>query len=150
MIGGSKFTTSETVIVLDRPVVETKGAGWAVSLFVLALALLFGGVAGDWFAPDLVQGGWTARALQLCGGAIGMGLLTSTFGSLIFGRNPVRWGIGMPLAVYLAGGALALVTGREGAMALLYGAPLFLGLAFAAGVLSAFLIDGIFSRASRA
>jgi hypothetical protein len=150
VIGGSKFTTSETVIVLDRPVVETKGASWAISLFVLAMALLFGGAAGDWFAADLVHGSWMVRALQLGGGAIAMGMTTATFGSLIFGRNPVRWGIGMPLAVYLAGGALALVTGREGAMALLYGAPLFLGLAFAAGVVSAFLIDGVFSRSSRA
>ncbi len=114
------------------------------------MALLFGGAAGDWFAKDLVQGHWVARSAQLCGGAISMGLLTATLGSLIFGRNPVRWGIGMPLAVYLAGGALALVTGREGAMALLYGAPLFLGLAFAAGTLSAFLIEGIFSRSPRA
>jgi hypothetical protein len=150
VIGGSKFSSGETVIVLERPVADAKAANWTISLFVLAVALLFGGAAGDWFAADLVNGGWIARGLQLSAGAITMGLTTAAFGSLIFGRNPVRWGIGMPLAVYVVGGALALVTGREGAMALLYGAPLFLGLAFAAGVLSTFLIDGVFPRNPRA
>lgn len=151
MIGGSKFSNGETVIVLERPVADAKAAGkWAVSLFVLAMALLFGGAAGDWFAADLVDRSWLARSLQLSAGAVTMGLFTASLGSLIFGRNPVRWGIGMPLVVYLVGGALALVTGREGAMALLYGAPLFLGLAFASGVMSAFLIDGVFARNPRA
>ena len=150
VIGGSKFSNGETVIVLERPVADAKAGNWTVSLFVLAMALLFGGAAGDWFAADLVNSGWIARSLQLCAGAIAMGLTTAAFGSLIFGRNPVRWGIGMPLVVYLVGGALALVTGREGAMALLFGAPLFLGLAFAAGVLSTFLIDGVFARNPRA
>jgi hypothetical protein len=150
VIGGSKFSNGETVIVLDRPVAEAKAGNWAVSLFVLAMALLFGGAAGDWFAADLVNGGWLARGLQLSAGVLTMGILTSAFGSLIFGRNPVRWGIGMPLVVYLAGAALAVVTGREGAMALLFGAPLFLGLSFAAGVMIAFLIDGVFARNPRA
>ena len=35
-------------------------------------------------------------------------------------------------------------------MALLYGAPLFLGLAFAAGVMCTFLMDGVFARNPRA
>lgn len=150
VIGRSKFSNGETVIVLDRPIADAKAGGWTVSLYVLAMALLFGGVAGNWFAADLVNGSWLARGLQLGGGALAMGALTATFGSLIFGRNPVRWGIGMPLVVYLAGAALALATGRDGAMALLFGAPLFLGLSFAAGVLSAFLIDGLFARNPRA
>lgn len=130
--------------------VDAKGGGWAVSVFVLAMALLFGGVVGDWFAADLVDRGWIARGLQLGGGALTMGVLTAVFGSLIFGRNPVRWGIGMPLAVYVGGAIVAALTGREGAMGLLYGAPFLLGLVFAAGVLSTFLIDGVFARNSRA
>ena len=114
MIGGSKFSNGETVIVLERPVADAKAAGkWAVSLFVLAMALLFGGAAGDWFAADLVDRSWLARSLQLSAGAVTMGLFTACLGSLIFGRNPVRWGIGMPLVVYLVGGALSLVTCRS-------------------------------------
>ncbi|WP_265595043.1 hypothetical protein [Haloferula sp. BvORR071] len=137
------------MIVLERPTVDAKSGKWAVSLFVLVSALLFGGVAGDWFAADLVDGSWISRALQMSGGTLAMAVFTAGLGSLIFGRNPVRWGIGMPFLVYLGGGALAVVTGREGAMTVLYGAPLFLGLAFAAGMMSTFLIDGVFPRGSR-
>ncbi|WP_367873785.1 hypothetical protein [Luteolibacter sp. Populi] len=149
MIGGSKFSSGETVIVLERSATEARGSKWTVSLFILAFALLFGGAAGDWFAADLAGESMIARSLQLGGGAVAMGILTAVFGSLVFGRNPVRWGIGMPLLVYLGGTLMAVLKGGEGGMALLYGAPLFLGLAFAAGVLSAFLIDGVFPPGRR-
>ena len=149
VIGGSKFSSGETVIVLERSTVETRGSKWTVSLFILAFALLFGGAAGDWFAADLAGESMIARSLQLSGGAVAMGILTAVFGSLIFGRNPVRWGVGMPLLVYLGGTLMAVLNGGEGGMALLYGAPLFLGLTFAAGVLSAFLIEGVFPVGQR-
>ena len=149
VIGGSKFSSGQTVIVLERSTTETRGCKRTVSLFVLAFALLFGGAAGDWFAADLAGGNMIARGLQLSAGAMGMGLVTAIFGSLIFGRNPVRWGVGMPLLVYLGGTFMAILAGREGGMALLLGAPLFLGLAFAAGVMGTFLIDGVFARGQR-
>ena len=50
--------------------------------------------------------------------------------------------------VYLAGMLMALVSGYDGSLRLLYGAPIFLGVAIAAGMLSSFLIDGIFGRSS--
>jgi len=79
-----------------------------------------------------------------------MGAAVSMAGSLLFGRNPIRWGMGMPFLVYLGGVLMAMVLGHHGASLLLYSAPLMLGVAFAAGVMSSFLIDGIFSRPEEA
>lgn len=124
-----------------------KSCKWSISLFILASALLFGGAAGSWFGTG--SGSFALRTLQLSAGALGMGVIVSVLGSLIFGRNPIRWGIGMPFLVYMGGTFMALVAGRDGAISLLYGAPLFLGLSFAAGVLSTFFIDGLFARGQR-
>jgi len=116
----------------------------------LISALLFGGAAGNWFGTGLVTESFVLRCLQLSAGAMVMGAVVSVLGSLLFGRNPIRWGVGMPLMIYLGGTLMALVSGRDGAISLLYGAPLFLGLSFAAGVMSAFLMDGAISRGQRA
>ena len=132
------------------PASVSKGFNWSASLFVLASALLFGGAAGNWFSTGLVQDSFLLRGLQLSTGALVMGMVVSSLGSLIFGRHPIRWGVGMPFLVYVVGSLTALVSGRDGAISLLYGAPLFLGLSFAAGVMSAFLVDGVSSRISRA
>jgi hypothetical protein len=131
------------------PATMSKGFNWTASLFVLAAALLFGGVAGNWFSTSLVQESFLLRSLQLSAGALIMGSAVSVLGSLIFGRHPIRWGIGMPFLVYVGGTLLALVSGRDGAVSLLLGAPLFLGLSFAAGVMSAFLIEGTSSEGRR-
>ena len=77
-----------------------------------------------------------------------MGVVVSIFGSLLFGRNPIRWGMGVPFMVYLAGMLVALISGHDGSLRLLYGAPIFLGVAIAAGMVTSFLIDGIFGRSS--
>ena len=148
VIGGSKFTTGPTVEILMRPSAASRTCKWSTSLFVLASALLFGGVAGNWFSTGFSES-FVVRALQLSVGTLGMGAVVATLGSLIFGRNPVRWGIGMPFLVYLGGTLMALVSGRDGAISLVYGAPLFLGLSFAAGVMSAFFIDGFFASGRR-
>jgi hypothetical protein len=129
-----------------RPSTASRTCKWSTSLFVLASALLFGGAAGNWFSTGLISESFVARVLQLSVGALGMGAVVSTLGSMLFGRNPIRWGIGMPFLVYLGGTLMALVSGRMGAISLVYGAPLFLGLSFAAGVMSAFFIDSLFTR----
>jgi hypothetical protein len=118
-------------------------------MFVLCAGLLFGGAGGAWFAAD-GEVSWWMHALQLATGSVAMGVGVAIAGSLLFGRNPIRWGMGVPFMVYLAGMLTALVTGREGANGLLFGAPLFIGISIAAGVLAAFLIDGIFGRPERA
>jgi hypothetical protein len=41
---------------------------------------------------------------------------------------------------------MAFVSGRDGAAGLLFGAPLLLGLAIAAGVMGAFVVDGLLVR----
>jgi len=79
-----------------------------------------------------------------------MGVVVSIAGSFLFGRNPVRWGMGVPFMVYLAGMLVALISGHHGSLGLLYGAPLFLGMAIAAGVVTGYLIDGIFTRSATA
>lgn len=56
--------------------------------------------------------------------------------------------MGVPFMVYLAGMLVALVSGHDGSLGLIYGAPLFLGTAIAAGMVTSFLIDGIFGRSS--
>jgi hypothetical protein len=149
VIGGSKFTSGPSVEILVTPHVAAKSGKWSASVFVLASALLFGGAAGNWFGTGLSSDSLAIRTLQLSAGSLGMGAVVAIFGSMIFGRNPIRWGIGMPFLVYLGGTMMALVAGRDGASTLLYGAPLFLGLSFAAGVMSAFLIDGLFARGQR-
>lgn len=120
---------------------------WCATLFVLGAALLFGGAAGNWFASD---GGLLIRLLQLAAGSMLMGAGVSMIGSLFFGRNPIRWGMGMPLLVYFGGLLMATIFGKTGASMLLYSAPLMLGLAFASGVMSAFLVDGVARRPVRA
>jgi hypothetical protein len=150
VIGGSKFTTGPTVEILVRPNAATRSNEGSITLFVLISALLFGGAAGNWFGTGLVTESFVLRCLQLSAGAMVMGAVVSVLGSLLFGRNPIRWGVGMPLMIYLGGTLMALVLGRDGAISLLYGAPLFLGLSFAAGVMSAFLMDGAISRGQRA
>lgn len=90
------------------------------------------------------------RLLQLAAGSVLMGSAVSLSGSLLFGRNPIRRGIGTPFLVYLGGALIACVLGREGAAGLFYFAPLMLGLAFAAGVVSAFFLEGVSGRLARA
>lgn len=114
-------------------------------LFVFAASMIFGGAGGSWFTPD-ANASWLLSGVQWAVGATVMGSVVAVVGSLFFGRNPVRWGVGMPMVVYAVGVFLALLTGRDGVIGLIYGAPLFLGLAIASGVLATFLIDGIFSR----
>jgi len=116
-------------------------------LFVMVAAFLFGGAAGNWFHSE---NGVAFRLLQLAAGSMLMGSAVSMAGSLLFGRNPVRWGMGMPFLVYLGGLLMALVFGHEGATMVLYAAPLMLGLSIAAGVMSAFLVDGVFPRGAKA
>jgi hypothetical protein len=116
-------------------------------MFVLCSALLFGGAAGTWFTAAEGTSLWM-HGLQLATGSMAMGVVVSVVGSLLFGRNPIRWGMGVPFMVYLAGMLMALVSGYDGSLRLLYGAPIFLGVAIAAGMLSSFLIDGIFGRSS--
>jgi len=114
-------------------------------MFVLCAALLFGGAAGAWFTAAKDTSLWL-QGLQLATGSLAMGVGVAASGSLLFGRNPIRWGMGVPFMVYLAGMLVALVSGRDGSVGLLYGAPLFIGVAIAAGMVTTFLIDGIFGR----
>ncbi len=102
-------------------------------------AVLFGGAAGAWFAPDHMS--WFMHALLLAGGSALMGALVCLIGSLVAGRKPIFWGVGMPFLVYFAGTVFALLSGYAGAGMLLLGGPIFVGLAIAAGVMVAFLLD---------
>jgi hypothetical protein len=145
VIGGSELAKEETAASLNRSAISGRGCGLSGTLFVLCAGLLFGGAAGAWFtAGEGVS--LLVRGLQLATGSLAMGVMVAVAGSLLFGRNPIRWGMGVPVMVYLAGMLVALVTGREGSVGLLYGAPLFLGMTIAAGMVTAFLIDGIFGR----
>jgi len=150
MVGGSQISKSEGVPVLERSSWLGRGGDSCSVLFVLVTMLLFGGAAGNWFAADLFGGTGWARCLQLAAGALVMGAAVSIPGSLIFGRNPIRWGMGMPVVTYLGGTLMALMSGRDGATGLLYACPLLMGLAIAAGVMGAFVIDGIFPRSAKA
>ncbi len=123
-----------------------KGCNWAAALFLLASALSFGGVAGHWFSGEHAGGGLLFRFLQLTIGSFAMGLLVAVPGSLLFGQNPIRWGMGMPILVYAGGVLIALVAGRTGVSGLILGAPLYLGFAIAAGMMGTFLVDAVFSR----
>ncbi|QJE97693.1 hypothetical protein [Luteolibacter luteus] len=146
MIGGSKPTTGEAVAEMERSTWLARSCPWFATLFVLGAAVLFGGAAGNWFASD---GGLWVRLLQLGAGSMLMGAGVSMTGSLLFGRNPIRWGMGIPFLVYSGGLLMAVIYGKDGAAMLLYSAPLMLGLAFAAGVMSAFLVDGVVKRAAK-
>lgn len=146
MIGGSEI--SKEVLVSERKPAAWVGRGcrWGALLFSLAVAMVFGGVGGHWFDARHADGGLLFRILQLSAGSLAMGAVLSIPGSLFFGRNPVRWGMGMPVLVYLAGVLIALSTGRAGVSGLVYGAPLLMGLSIAAGTMGAFLVDGAFGR----
>lgn len=145
MIGGSQISKGESIPVSGRGAWLGRGCGSCEVLFVLGAMLLFGGAAGTWFKQCPEAGLWV-RGLQLAGGSMAMGLLVAFAGSLMFGRNPIRWGMGMPVLVYLGGAFMALVSGRDGAAGLLLGAPLLLGVAIATGVMAAFAIDSLLMR----
>jgi hypothetical protein len=147
MIGGSKTTTSEAAAEIGHSNWLARSCPWCATLFVLGAALLFGEAAGNWFASD---NGLLMRLLQLAAGSMLMGAAVSMTGSLLFGRNPIRWGMGMPFLVYFGGLLMAAIFGKDGASTLLYSAPLMLGLAFASGVMSAFLVDGFARRSVKA
>lgn len=146
MIGGSQISKGQPVSVRERASWLGRGCGACEVLFVLAAMLLFGGAAGNWFANEAGNEGLLLKGFQLAAGSVVMGLLVAVPGSMLFGRNAIRWGMGMPVLVYLGGSFMAFVAGREGAAGLLFGAPLLLGLAIAAGVMGAFAIDGLFAR----
>lgn len=145
MIGGSQISNGEAIPASGRMSWLGRGCGSCEVLFVLGAMLLFGGAAGTWFKQSPEAGVWL-RALQLAAGSVAMGSLVALPGSLMFGRNPIRWGIGMPVLVYLGGSLMAFVSARDGASGLLLGAPLLLGVAIAAGVMAAFAIDGLLPR----
>jgi hypothetical protein len=150
VIGASKILKGMAAAGAEPSSWHGRGKPWAAALFLLAVALLFGGAAGRWFDDGLAGGGLAFRFLQLATGSVAMGLAVAVPGSLGFGRNPVRWGIGMPILAYLGGVVVALLGASPGGLGLLYGAPLFLGLAIAAGVMGTFLIDGVFPRPRKA
>lgn len=145
VIGGSQLTKEESGATLNRPAWLGCGCGWSGTMFVLCAALLYGGAAGAWFTAPKDTSLWL-HGLQLATGSLAMGVVVAVSGSLLFGRNAIRWGMGVPFMVYLAGMLVALVSGREGSVGLVYGAPLFIGVTIAAGMVTTFLIDGIFSR----
>jgi hypothetical protein len=146
VIGGFEITKGTSVAESAKMSWVGKGCNWAAALFLLASALSFGGVAGNWFSGEHAGGGLLFRFLQLATGSVAMGLLVAIPGSLLFGRNPIRWGMGMPILVYAGGVLVALVAGRAGVSGLILGAPLYLGFSIAAGMMGAFLVDGAFSR----
>ena len=113
--------------------------GIVASVLAFTGAILFGGGAGIWFAAG--ASGWMGQVLVISAGSMLMGAMISLCGSLLAGRNPVFWGIGMPLLVYVTGTVFALLSGYAGAAMLFYGTPVFMGLAITAGVLVAFVVD---------
>ncbi len=113
--------------------------GLVATVIAVAAALVFGGAAGDWFAPD--EHGRLGQFFTMAGGTMLMAAAVCLAGSLVSGRNPVFWGIGMPLLVYGAGSFCAFVTGGHGVAMFLFGAPLFCGLAILSGVICAYLVD---------
>jgi hypothetical protein len=102
-------------------------------------ALLFGGAAGVWFAPG--ESGWPGQALAMALGSLAMAFVVSLSGSLLAGRNAIFWGMGMPLLVYITGTVFALLSGHAGAGLFILGAPVFMGLTIAAGVMTAYAVD---------
>lgn len=115
------------------------GADWWI---VATAALLFGGVAGAWYAPTGIGGSWF-QALRLSSGVVVLALAVAGSGTLICGRNAIRWGVGMPLAAYFAGTLLAVAAGQGQAMGLVFGAPVFAGLTIAAGLVATYAVDGL-------
>lgn len=113
--------------------------GIVASVLAFGGAIVFGGGAGTWFAAG--ASGWMGQALVISAGSMLMAAMVSLFGSLLAGRNPVFWGIGMPLLIYVCGTVFALLSGHAGAAMLFYGAPVFMGLAITAGVMVAFAVD---------
>ena len=113
--------------------------GLVSTVIAMVAALLFGGSAGVWFAPD--DSGWISQLLRMSVGSLAMAALVSGSGSLLAGRNAIYWGVGMPLLVYAAGSFCAFISGHAGASMFLFGAPLFCGLAVAGGVLASFAVD---------
>ena len=113
--------------------------GIIASVIAFGGALLFGGAAGVWFAPG--DSGWAGQALVMALGSVAMAFLVSLSGSLLAGRNPIFWGIGMPLLVYITGTVFALLSGHAGAGMFVLGAPVFMGVAIAAGVMTAYALD---------
>ena len=108
-------------------------------MIAMVAAVLFGGAAGVWFAPD--DSGWLGQVLRMSAGSMVMAALVSLTGTLLSGRNAIFWGVGMPLLVYAAGSFFAFISGHAGASKFLFGAPLFCGLAVAGGMLASFVMD---------
>lgn len=113
--------------------------GIVATVIAIVASLVFGGATGNWFGPS--EHGWVGQLLTISGGTMLMAATVCLLGSLISGRNPIFWGMGMPLLVYVAGGFCALVSGHAGVSAFLFGAPLFCGLAILAGVMCAYVLD---------
>lgn len=138
MIGGHESINGGFAKGDARPLSRLRLDFWLVA----GTALVFGGVTGAWYSPAAVGHHLGLHALQLAGGSIAMALVVAVLGTLLSGRNAVRWGVGMPLCVYLLGTLVALSFGREGALGLLVGAPLLLGLAIAGGLFTTYLLNG--------
>lgn len=113
--------------------------GLVSTVIAMVAALLFGGAAGVWFAPD--DSGWLGQVLRISGGSMAIAALVSASGTLLSGRNAIYWGVGMPLLVYAAGAFCAFISGHAGAAFFVLGAPLFCGLAVAGGMLSSLVLD---------
>lgn len=107
------------------------------SVIAIIASLVFGGAAGVWFGQD----DWFVRSLIIAGGTMLMASAVCLAGSLLCGRNPIFWGIGMPLLVYFAGSFCALVSAGTVATTFLLGAPAFCGLAIVAGVMTAYALE---------
>lgn len=113
--------------------------GLVSTLIALVAALIFGGAAGVWFAPQ--DSGWMGQVLRISGGSMAMAALVSISGTLLSGRNAIYWGVGMPLLVYAAGAFCAFISGHAGAAMFLFGAPLFCGFSVAGGMLASFAMN---------
>ena len=107
------------------------------TVIAIVSSLVFGGAAGVWFG----QSDWFTRSLIIAGGTMFMAAMVCLAGSLLCGRNPIFWGIGMPLLVYVAGSFCALVSVGTVATTFLLGAPAFCGLAIVAGLMTAYALE---------
>jgi hypothetical protein len=113
--------------------------GLVSTVVVMTVALLFGGAAGVWFAPD--EHGWWSQVLRMSAGSLILAAVVAFAGSLLAGRNAIYWGVGMPLVAYGAGAFCALISGHAGAAMFFFGAPLFCGLAVLGGLVAAFALE---------
>lgn len=121
-----------------RPGLWTGSREGVINTVIAILAsLAFGGAAGVWFD----QQDWFMRCLVAAGGAMLMAAAVCLAGSLLCGRNPIFWGIGMPLLVYFAGTFCGLISAGAVAMTFVLGAPAFCGLAIVAGVMTAYSLE---------